>query len=51
MEKHRCPKCHAIARHLEKPSASARVDVYVCDKCDHLWTIKKQDPDEGGKAH
>ena len=41
-----CPRCaHGEARRLEACSELAQVDYYICVHCDHVWTLRKNDPD------
>ena len=41
-----CPKCQSDnPRFLAGASHEAMVSFYRCDKCGHVWTVSKQDPD------
>jgi len=41
-----CPKCQSKnPRFLAGASAEATVTFYRCDKCGHVWTVSKYDPD------
>ena len=41
-----CPKCQSNnLRFLDGASDEALVNFYRCDKCGHVWTVSKYDPD------
>jgi uncharacterized Zn finger protein len=41
-----CPQCKAqTPRLLDKTSDGASVWYYRCEKCGHVWTVPKWDPD------
>jgi rubredoxin len=39
-----CPICPVQGRLLEHTSKDAMVEYYRCDKCGHVWTHEKGDP-------
>ena len=39
-----CPICQAQGRLLENVSQDALVEYYRCDKCSHIWTHDKTNP-------
>lgn len=40
-----CPNCRVRGRLLEQTSKDALVEYYRCDKCGHVWTHDKRDPE------
>ena len=39
-----CPKCNQSARLLTDVSAYAHVNYFRCDRCGHVWSQGKDDP-------